>query len=92
MKTDLFRNHPLWWSLLLGGTFLVSWITTKQGLSLSGLLLSTAAHLLFAALFALLPWLIFRFLKKELSTTHLMLLLTLGWAVLAVGNLWVMPG
>ena len=87
----LFKNHPLWWGLLLTGTLLVSLITTKSGLSFYSLLNSMAGHLLFATIIAAVPALIFRLLKRPLSTHWIMILFTVGWTILAAANLWAMP-
>lgn len=91
MIPALFKNHLLWWSLLLTGTLLVSLITTKSGLSIYSILNSMAGHFFFAAVIAAVPALIFWLVKRPLSTHRIMVLFTVGWTILAVANVWAMP-
>lgn len=87
---SIFRNFGFWWLALLAGSVIVSAVTS-QHITLTGLLMSTFAHLLFAVFVSGLPWIVYRLLNKPLTQEQLMSTITVGWLVLAVGNLLVMP-
>jgi len=56
-----------------------------------GLLSSVGGHLAFAGVVAQLPRLVYWLLGAPLTTEELMATITVGWLILAVANLAVMP-
>jgi len=86
----LFSNHKIWWVLLLVATIIVSIITSQQ-VTFSGLLVSVAGHMAFSIGVALIPWLVYRLFGSPFSTVQMMATITVGWLILAVANLMVMP-
>lgn len=86
----LIANHKWWWTVLIIGTLIVS-VITSQEVTIGGVIWSMAGHLLFAVAAAMLPWIIYRLIKKPLNTEQMMTAITIGWLILAVANLSVMP-
>lgn len=86
----LFSNHTLWWILLIVGTVIVSIITSQQ-LTLVGLFMSVAGHLVFSIVAATIPLFFYWLIGKPLNSEQMMSTITVGWLILAVANLMVMP-
>ncbi len=86
----LFTRHIWWWLLLLAGTVAVS-IITSQEITAEGLFSSVLGHFAFAIGVALIPWLFYRLFGNPLTTEQMMATITVGWLILAVANLAVMP-
>ena len=86
----LFSNHKWWWLLLTGATFVVS-VITSQHITLTGILSTMAGHLAFSVVIATIPWLVYRLSGRPLSTEQMMSTITMGWFIMAVFNLMVMP-
>jgi hypothetical protein len=86
----LITNHKWWWSILIIATLIVSVITSLE-VTFTGIIISMTGHLIFAVAVAALPWLIYLLIKKPLNTEQMMTAITIGWLVLAVANLSVMP-
>jgi hypothetical protein len=87
---NLFSNHKLWWVLLIVATIIVSIVTTHQ-FTLLGLLMSVAGHLVFSIVAATIPLVFYWLIGRPLNTEEMMSTITVGWLILAVANLWVMP-
>jgi hypothetical protein len=86
----LFSAHKWWWMILLLATLIVSALTAQQ-VTATGLLSSIGGHLAFAGGVAQLPRLVYWLLGAPLTTEELMATITVGWLILAVANLAVMP-
>jgi len=86
----LFTNHIIWWCILLVATVAVS-VITSQSITVTGLIRSVAAHLVFATGISLIPWLFYRIIGKPMNTEEMMSTITVAWLILAVANLWAMP-
>ena len=86
----LFRDHQWWWISLFIATVIISAITAQQ-VTAMGLLSSVGGHLAFAGVVAQLPRLVYWLLGAPLTTEELMATITVGWLILAVANLAVMP-
>ncbi|MFO8028245.1 MAG: hypothetical protein R6U28_00115 [Cyclonatronaceae bacterium] len=87
---NLFRAHKWWWALLLVATLAVSAITS-QTVTAINMLYSVAGHFVFAIGVAAIPWIVYRLIERPLTTEQMMATITVGWVILAVANLLVMP-
>jgi hypothetical protein len=86
----LITNHRVWWSILIVATLIVS-VITSQEITLTGIIISMLGHLVFSFAVATLPWIVYWLIKKPLNTEQMMTAITIGWLILAVANLSVMP-
>ncbi len=84
----LITNHKWWWLLLIAGSICVSVITSRE-VAPMGLLISTARHLAFSIVVATIPWLVYRLLRRPLTTEQMMATISMGWLILAIANLSV---
>jgi len=87
----LFRNHKWWWAALLSTTLVVSVVTAYE-VTPVGLLYSVAGHFAFAIGVAVFPWLFYWLIGRPMNTEQMMATITVGWLILAVANLLVIPG
>lgn len=84
----IITHYKLWWFLLIVSTFAVSALTSVQ-VEFVSLLISVAAHLLFAIVVATIPLLVYWLIGRPLNTEQMMSTITAGWLILAVANLAV---
>ena len=75
---------------LLSATLVVSVVTAYE-VTVVGLLSSVLGHFAFAIGVALVPWLFYRLIGHPMNTEQMMATITVGWLILAVANLLVMP-
>lgn len=66
-------------------------VITSQQVTAAGLLTSVLGHFIFAIAVAFIPWLFYRLFGKPLTTEQMMATITVGWLILAVANLAVIP-
>lgn len=64
-------------------------IVTSAEVKMFELMISVAAHLLFAIVVALLPLIVYWLIGRPLNTEQMMWTITVGWLILAVANLSV---
>lgn len=86
----LFINHKIWWLILLLATMAVSAITS-QHTTFSGMVTSITGHLVFAFFAAAIPGFVYYLLGNPLDSEEMMSTISVGWLILAVANLSVMP-
>jgi hypothetical protein len=89
MLMKLISNHKWWWSILIALTALVSIITTSTELTITGVAGSMAGHIIFSVTVAAIPWLVYYFIGRELTTEQMMSTITVAWIALAAANLLV---
>ena len=85
----LFRNHPLWWTILFILTIALSWITSMEP-GIVNLLFSIAGHFAFSFVVSLIPWVCYQAIGKPLNTEEFMATFAIAWLILAAANLLVM--
>ncbi|MDZ7808410.1 MAG: hypothetical protein U5K71_15060 [Gracilimonas sp.] len=85
----LFKDHIIWWIILVLMTFIISMITSEQVTSL-GLVFSMLGHFAFATIVSVFPLIFYWIIKKPLNTEEYMATFTVAWLILSVANLAVM--
>lgn len=85
----IFKNHFIWWIILVVLTLAVSVITSEDP-GISGVLFSMLGHFAFAAIVSIPPLIFYWVIKKPLSAEEYMSTFTVAWLILAVANLAVM--
>lgn len=85
----VFKDHKVWWLILVALTMTVSVVTTHN-FTLTGLLFSVLGHFVFATIVSLFPLVFYWVIKKPLKTEEYMATFTVAWLVLSVANLAVM--
>ena len=86
----IISHYTWWWTLLIAATIIIS-IITSQHVTVINLLISVAGHLVFSIVVATVPWLVYRLFGNPLTNEQMMSTITVGWLILAVANLLVMP-
>lgn len=85
----IFRDHIVWWLILVILTMTVSIITTHNVTAL-GLLFTMLGHFAFAIIVSLFPLIFYWIIKKPLTTEEYMSTFTVAWLILSVANMAVM--
>jgi len=74
----------------VSATLVVSVVTAYE-VTAVGLLSSVLGHFAFAIAVSIIPWLFYRLIGHPMNTEQMMATITVGWLILAVANLLVMP-
>jgi Kef-type K+ transport system membrane component KefB len=85
----IFKDHIVWWLILIILTLAISLITTNDVTPL-GLIFTMLGHFAFAIIVSVFPLLFYWIIKKPLSTEEYMSTFTVAWLILLVANIAVM--
>lgn len=85
----VFKDHIVWWLIIIILTLGVSLITSNN-ITAMGLIFSALGHFAFAFIVSIFPLLFYWIVKKPLSNEEYMSTFTVAWLILTIANLAVM--